>query len=136
MFLKSGLLAFSIIFRHLNGISALKSSVFRPSSPVLIRLKTSRLNDKRDEKIIDAEIVNEKSGFSKSSLSNNRSAEGGKTPSRPGGITGLVNSVGNAIGSFFGIDRESQIKRERKKELNTSIDKMLQGTGKYCFNEQ
>jgi len=44
-------------------------------------------------------------------------------------LTSGIMKVFEGVKKTFGIDKESQIKRERKREVNTMIDKMMTGTG-------
>jgi len=76
-------------------------------------------NENRKEKIIDAEIVGEE----------NKLRYSGSEPKDKSEKSGIISAIGNRVSKFLGLDRASREKRERKKALNTSIDKMMEGTG-------
>ena len=87
------------------------------------------LHSRRPDDFIEAEIVSQTDGKSEKKNNNDQKIE----------ILGIDrNSISekkeskgifNSIATFFGLDEESKQKRERKKKLNTAIDKIFEGSG-------
>lgn len=90
---------------------------------------------KLKEKIIDAEYFDpknpkppKKAKLGMNGYSLNRDDDM-NSPEKESSGGSLFSSIGNNISRFLGIDDDSKRKRERKNELNRSIDQMFKGSG-------
>lgn len=87
------------------------------------------LHSRRPDDYIEAEIVSQTDGKSEKKNNNDQKIEilgiDRNTKSEKKESGGIFNS----LASFFGQDEESKQKRERKKKLNTAIDKIFEGSG-------
>ena len=87
------------------------------------------LHSRRPDDYIEAEIVSQTDGKSEKKNNNDQKIE----------ILGMDRNIKaekkesggifNTIATFFGRDEKSIQKRERKKKLNTAIDKIFEGSG-------
>lgn len=89
------------------------------------------LQSRRPDDFIEAEIVSQKDSTSIGRSQDNEKIEIIGAEKRNKREVQEVESGGifNRLATFFGQDEESKLRKERKKKLNTAIDKVFEGSG-------
>lgn len=134
----------AIALSHVSSISTRGIRISRTTSasryPKVISIRksysTSRvrylsLRNSRPDDFIEAEIVSQtNSDPDRKKNDNNQKVEILGIDKRGNEVKKEeTGGIFNAIASFFGQDEESRQKKERKKKLNTAIDKIFEGSG-------
>lgn len=124
----------AIALTHVSSISTRSVSRSHYASSKSYSTSCARLRplqSRRPDDFIEAEIVSQTDSTPNGRNENNQKIEilGADKRSKRQVKEEESGGIFNRLATFFGQDEESRLKKERKKKLNSAIDKVFEGSG-------